>query len=146
MKGAPGIAPDFAKTPFVMYLSSRRVKAKAGVSLGEVFDPYFNRDYRHFCSHQHTPNRPEPSGYDAGVMTDDVLYFAHPVFSIYRSYGAVAVQAFVLNALRRFMGDEVPVKLEGMPTTGRDINRGVANKYDFHNFQIKCLMKIKGKN
>ena len=52
-------------------------------------------------------------------MTDDVLYFAHPVFSIYRSYGAVAVQAFVLNALRRFMGDEVPVKLEGMPTTGR---------------------------
>ena len=28
--------------------------------------------------------------------------------------------------------------------TGRDINRGVANKYDFHNFQIKCLMKIKG--
>ena len=119
VKGAPGIAPDFAKTPFVMYLSSRRVKAKAGVSLGEVFDPYFNRDYRHFCSHQHTPNRPEPSGYDAGVMTDDVLYFAHPVFSIYRSYGAVAVQAFVLNALRRFMGDEVPVKLEGMPTTGR---------------------------
>ena len=61
----------------------------------------------------------EKSGYDAGVMTDDVLYFAHPVFSIYRSYGAVAVQAFVLNALRRFMGDEVPVKLEGMPTTGR---------------------------
>ena len=119
VKGAPGIAPDFAKTPFVMYLSSRRVKAKAGVSLGGVFDPYFNRDYRHFCSHQHTPNRPEPSGYDAGVMTDDVLYFAHPVFSIYRSYGAVAVQAFVLNALRRFMGDEVPVKLEGMPTTGR---------------------------
>ncbi len=118
LEPAPDFAPEYLDTPFVMYLPSRRVRKTAGVSLGKVFDPYFNRGFRHFCSHRHTPNRPEPSGYDAGVMTGDVLYFAHPVFSVYRGYGAVPLKEFVLSALRKFIGDELPVEVS-LPSTGR---------------------------
>ena len=106
------------KTPFVMYLPSRRIRARGGVSLGQVFDPYFNRGFRQFCSHQHAPYRTEPSGFDAGVMTDKVLYFAHPVFSIYRGFGMVYLQEFVVNALRRFFGADLQVRTS-MPTTAR---------------------------
>ncbi len=118
IEAAPAFAPDFAKTPFVMYLPSRRIKADGGESLGKIYDPYFNRDFRHFCSHQHTPYCPEPSGFDAGVMSDRILYFAHPVFSIYRGFGMVSLQEFVLKAVRRFLGAELQVKAK-LPTTAR---------------------------
>lgn len=115
---APEFAPSYIKTPFVMYLPSRRIRTRGGVSLGKVLDPYFNRGFRHFCSHQHAPFRTEVSNFDAGVMTGNVLYFAHPVFSIYRGFGMVYLQEFVLNALRRFIGAELQVRTS-MPTTGR---------------------------
>jgi len=89
-----------------MYLPSRRIKVRDAESLGKVFDPYFNRSFRHFCSHQHAPYRTEPSGFDAGAMSGNVLYFAHPVFTIYRAFGMVYLQEFVLNAIRRFIGAE----------------------------------------
>ena len=119
VQAAAAFAPEFATTPFVMYTRSQRIHAKPGaVSLGSVYDPYFNRDWRHFCSHQHTPYRPEPSGYDAGAMGDDVLYFAHPVFTLYRGWGAVAVREFIGRALRAFLGDALQLKTE-LPSTGR---------------------------
>ena len=101
-----------------MYLPARRIRRRSGRSLGKIFDPYFNRNYRHFCSHRHTPNRPEPSGYDAGVCDETVLYFAHPVFSIYRGYGAVPLKEFILKAIRSFLGGELPVEVS-LPSTGR---------------------------
>ena len=92
----------FVLDPIVFYATSHRIRVPTGTTLGQIHDPYFNRDYRHFCSHQHTPNRPEPSGYDAGVMTDNILYFAHPVFSLYHQVGAVAYKEFVTDAIDRF--------------------------------------------
>ncbi len=118
IEAADAFAPGFAKTPFVMYLPGRRIKVREAESLGKVYDPYFNRDFRHFCSHQHTPYRPEPSGFDAGAVNGQILYFAHPVFSIYRGFGMVYLQEFVLNAIRRFLGTELPVE-SSLPTTAR---------------------------
>ena len=118
LKPEPEFAPDYLDSPFVMYLPARRIRRRSGRSLGKIFDPYFNRNYRHFCSHRHTPNRPEPSGYDAGVCDETVLYFAHPVFSIYRGYGAVPLKEFILKAIRSFLGGELPVEVS-LPSTGR---------------------------
>ena len=116
---ADPFAPESVHTPFVMYMASQRIRVNDGVSLGRVYDPYFNRTYGHFCSHQHTPFRPEPSGYDAGVMSGRILYFAHPVFSIYRAYGAVIVKEFIVNAIRRFMGNGTRLSVSGLPSQGR---------------------------
>ena len=118
IKASESFAPDFVKTPFVMYLPSHRIKVKGGTSLGEIFDPYFNRNYAHFSSHQHTPYKPEPSGFDAGVMTDSILYFAHPVFSLYAGYGNVGLKHFVTNAVSAFAGKELSVHTN-LPSQGR---------------------------
>ncbi|HEY8966010.1 MAG TPA: alpha-amylase family protein, partial [Candidatus Methylacidiphilales bacterium] len=117
---AEGFRAGFVGTPLVMYTRSERVRATTGRSLGQVFDPYFNRAYDHFCSHQHTPNRPEPSGYDAGTISaaGNVAYLAHPVFSLYAGFGAVAHRDYVLAVLDALLGAARTVRVS-LPSQGR---------------------------
>jgi len=102
-----------------MRMPSRRMKVTDGRSLGKVYDPYFNRTVRHFCSHQYTPYETQESGYDAAVISGSILYFAHPVFSLYRATGAVVLQQFFKKALEAFLGDERQVISNNFPSTGR---------------------------
>jgi len=108
----------FVNMPLVMYERSQRIKVTNGTSLGQIFDPQFNRTWEHYCSHQHTPNQEEPSGFDCGVRHDAILYFAHPVFRHYRSYGAVAYREFIVRSLRSFLGDAVSVATN-LPSSAR---------------------------
>ena len=120
------LRPGFVSTPMVMHPSdwipgggnSQRVTVTDGVSLGDVYDPYFNRTWEHFCSHQHTPNRPEKSGFACGVRKGAIAYLAHPVFTLYARRGMVAVRDYALRVLRDLIG-ETTVEVEGLPSTGR---------------------------
>jgi hypothetical protein len=114
----PDLRASFVSTPLVVYLPSHRIRASDGNSLGRVYDPYFNRTYQHFCSHQHTPNRPEPSGYDCGVHKANIVYLAHPVFALYHDYGAVAYKEYIAKALRLLLGEST-VRTATLPSTGR---------------------------
>jgi len=120
---AADVRPSFVETPLVMYYGSHRIRVKKGsgaVSLGKVYDPYFNRTVHHFCSHQHTPNKPTPSAFDCGVMKGNLLYLAHSVFTMYNDFGAVAYQEYVHKCLRLLLGKDATVTaVEGLPTTGR---------------------------
>ncbi|AQQ70297.1 Beta-galactosidase trimerization domain protein [Limihaloglobus sulfuriphilus] len=109
---------SYVNSPLVMYLPSRRIKVTTGKSLGVVYDPYFNRTARHFCSHQHTPYKPQPSGYDCGVINGSVMYLAHPVFSIYRGYGAAAYKEYAIRCIDMLLGDDKSLKTN-MPSTAR---------------------------
>jgi hypothetical protein len=114
----PTLRAPFVNMPQVMYERSHRIRATRGESLGQIFDPYFNRTWEHFCSHQHTPNQPEPSGFDCGVRHGNILYFAHPVFRHYRTYGAVANREFIARAIRSFLGEAVSLSTN-LPSTAR---------------------------
>jgi len=98
------LRPTFVDSPFVAYLPSQRLVATRGRSLGQVFDPYFNRAWDHFCSHQHAPARPEASGFDLGVRHGAITTLAHPVFTLYQAYGAVATKEFIHRLLRSILG------------------------------------------
>ncbi len=115
----PGLRADFVGHPMIMYARSQRIRATHGESLGTVFDPYFDRRWEHFCSHQHAPNRPEPSGFDCGVRHGNILYFAHPVFRHYRTSGAVAHREFVVRALREFLEGQLTLTTHNLPSTAR---------------------------
>jgi hypothetical protein len=101
-----------------MYLRSQRIRTTAGQSLGEIYDPYFNRTYQHFCSHQHTPPNTKPSGFDCGVIHGNIAYLAHPVFSLYRTYGAVAYRSYVAKVIDRLLGPAATLKTN-LPSTAR---------------------------
>ncbi len=100
-------SPDFLSTPFVMYGANTELEANPGaISAGEVYYPYFNRAPGHFCSHQHTPNHPEASGFSAAVMTDQTLLFAHEIFAVYRSNGSAVLRHFVTSLLETAVGND----------------------------------------
>jgi Hypothetical glycosyl hydrolase 6/Beta-galactosidase trimerisation domain len=115
---APEFRSPFVNTPLVMYTRSERIRATTGQSLGEIYDPYFNRDFRHFCSHQHTPNRPEPSGFDCGVRHGNIVYLTHPVFTLYFGYGAVAYKDYVLAAINSLLGNSRTLRAK-LPSSAR---------------------------
>ncbi len=114
----PELRPEFLETPFVSYIRSQRIRVAEGESLGQVYDPYFNRTYAHYSSHQHTPFRPDPSGYDLGVLHGRVLYFSAPVFSLYRGFGATLTKDVVQRGIRKLMGDALNVR-SNLPSTAR---------------------------
>ena len=112
------VKPDFIRSPMVMYIRSKRIKVSDGESLGQVYDPYFNRTFKHFSSHQHTPYDKSGSGYDCGVTKNNILYLAHPVFSIYRGLGAVTYSQYASNALKLLLADDISFS-SNMPSTAR---------------------------
>ncbi|MBR2439584.1 MAG: beta-galactosidase trimerization domain-containing protein [Lentisphaeria bacterium] len=118
IESAPEFVPDNITTPFVMYRESLKLKVLNGKTLGKIYDPYFVRSYKHFCSHQHTPNKPEASGYDAGIMTGNTLYFAHPVFTVYGVFGSVILKHYLRNVINTFLEDELLITTT-LPSQGR---------------------------
>ncbi len=122
---------QFVRGPQIQYVRSQRIRATSGKSLGQVFDPYFDRTWEHFCSHQHAPNQPKPSGYDCGVWHGSILYFSHAVFRNYRGWGAVSDREFVSRAIRSFMGDDLTL-LTNLPSAARVSLTKLTAKPDHH--------------
>ncbi|MCH6257539.1 hypothetical protein MLD52_13340 [Puniceicoccaceae bacterium K14] len=112
------LKPDVTQSPLVMYHASQIIRAETGQSLGKVCNSYFNRTYKHFSSHQHTPNNPNDCQYDCGTLKGNILYLAHPVFSIYRGLGAVAYKQYVVRAIDMILGDEKSL-VTNLPSTAR---------------------------
>ena len=133
LQASPRFAPEGITTPFVMYRPSLKMKVKAGDSLGAVLDPWFTRSYEHFCSHQHTPNKKESSGFDAGVLTENYLCFAHPVFTLYALYGTVILKNFILKAVKAFLKDDLQI-VTSLPSQGRVslLEQKEEKRYIFH--------------
>ncbi len=105
--------------PQVVYERGARVAPAVGTSvLADVWQPYFNRTYAHFCSHRHTPAE-KPSGYPGAVASANAVYFAHPLFAGYMRHGVLTYKRLVLNALRRLLPEEQRLTVSSAPSTAR---------------------------
>jgi len=111
------LPPSFVDSPLVMYMRSQQVKTTSGRQLAGIRNPYFNRTWEHFCSHQHAPAS-EVSGYAAAIKKDNILYLAHPIFSIYGALGAVAYREYAANAIRLMLNNEQGITTN-LPSTAR---------------------------
>ena len=69
---------DFVDDPLFMYQPAERIRLTDGTSLGEVYEPYFDRTPRHFSGHVNTPSQPDAVGFAAGSSKGDFTYFALP--------------------------------------------------------------------
>jgi hypothetical protein len=78
---------------------------------------YFNRTWEHYCSHQHAPDAPGEVA-PAAVLGKQIAYFAHNLFSAYRSYGQPLYRDFFAAALRHLLDGKLPVETN-LPSTGR---------------------------
>lgn len=94
------IGQSLPATEHVIYLRGQQVSPLPDAEvLASVIVPYFNRDFRHFCSHQHTPSSHQ-TAYPAVVRHGNVIYFAHPIFTQYRQRAPRWVKTLFFNALK----------------------------------------------
>ena len=102
-------------TGYVMYGSGERVRC-IGTELGARENPYFNRSYKHFCSHQHTPNSGE---YGGAGMTEgqDGIYIAWDIFNDYAVSGEIHLKQIMVFALDRLLGERKTL-ITNLPAQG----------------------------
>lgn len=118
---APGaaLAEGVLRTEHVVFERGLEVAIRPGSGaeqLAEVWHPYFNRTWEHFCSHRHTP--PErPGGFPAVVATEQAVYFAHPLFTALMKHGVRTYGRLLRQALRRLLPE--PLVRTSAPSTAR---------------------------
>jgi len=115
---AGGLRADGVDDPLFMYESSQRIEAAPGASLGDIYDPYFDRTRRRFSGHVNTPSQPDPSGFASGSQKGAYTYAAHEVFSIYKRIGAVAMLEIIEKLVQKALGKAALVET-GLPRAGR---------------------------
>ena len=101
----------------VLYGRGLRVRPAAGSEvLAGVVEPYFDRDWRHFCSHNQTP--PDKlTAYPAAMVRGRVGYIAYPIFRLFATHGLAAYRQLVGGCIERLMGRSIvetsgPVTME----------------------------------
>ncbi len=99
------LAVGLPNTEHVMYIHGMHVAAEGDTQvLADVIAPYFDRTYRHFCSHLQAPSsgrvvRP------AVVQRGSAIYFSHPIFTQYQTKAPRWCRQLFLNALDRLLPD-----------------------------------------
>ncbi len=114
----PGWTPaPLEQTSFVLYAPSQKIKVvgKDTAVLGHREEPYFNREWRHFSSHQHTPGTRQEAG-PGLVRGPDGIYFAWAVFEDYAAKGSLICRKIVEHALHLLLPQ--PTLTTDLPAQG----------------------------
>lgn len=109
------IGSSLPHTEHAMYLRGSVVTPLPGTEvLAWTRTPYFERSWRHFISHRHTPSNGQ-QGTPAVTQAGRVIYFAHPVFGQYHDNAPRWVKVLVRDALLRLLPD--PILTHDGPST-----------------------------
>ena len=85
--------------------------------MATVREPYFSRTAGHYCGHKNTPFKDEVAEYPALVMTENVLYFAHPIFKSYNSTGNFILQKYIMQSIEKIY--DKMLKVDNFYSCGR---------------------------
>ena len=93
------IARGVPASDHVMYDRGTRVTAKAGTQvLAKIVEPYFERTWDHFSSHNQTPGD-KLSRYAAATLRGQVAYISYPIFSSFATHGNYPYRLLVQKVL-----------------------------------------------
>lgn len=106
---------EWLNAGFVIYNTMKNVAATTGEVMGDRQDPFFNRDYLHFCSHQHAPSTQVSAG-PAMVKTTNTVYIAFDAFKQYAEMGQVVLRDIITRGIRELLPD--PVLVTNLPSQG----------------------------
>lgn len=143
LKGPAPYSPDFIvpkgeigkglpETEHVMYMRGLEVEPEPGSQvLADVVVPYFNRTYKHFCSHRHTPSSGKV-GYPGIIRNGRSIYFIHPIFSQYYKNAPLWCKKLFLNALDMLLPEPL-VRVKAPSTTLVTLNEQTTeNRWVLH--------------
>lgn len=112
------LATNMVRSPYLNFMSGLKTKATGEAEiLARTVSPYFNRTYRHFCSHGVTPPSGKDAGYPSVVRKGSVIYIAHKVFTMYKESGMKLHRDLVNNCLGLLLPD--PLVKTSLQSLGR---------------------------
>ena len=107
--------------PFLNYDAAPRYAPVGGGGaevLAAVREPYFDRTYGRYTSHQETPYRLEDAPHAAVARKGNVAVIAHPLGRMYSEHGA-RVHRELLRAVLAVLGFAPKIRLTGFGSSGR---------------------------
>ena len=113
----PQLGKGLVRSPFLNYTAALRVKATSGRVLAAIHEPYFDRTYGHYCSHQNTPNRLEAAEHAGALQKGRILFLAHGLGKLYHEHGARLHRDLFIQALDRL--HTRPLLRTCLPSSGR---------------------------
>jgi hypothetical protein len=109
------IGAGLRATEHAMYMRGLDVRAAGGAqTLADTVASYFDRTWRHFCSHRQTPSSGEARG-PAIVRNGGAIYFAQPIFSQYAQNAPRWCKQLFLNAVNALLPE--PLVRHSGPST-----------------------------
>ena len=133
-------ADGICKSSYLMRSAAEKITGDA--VLGWRQEPYFNRTAEHFCSHRHTPYRPEYAG-PGMTQGKHGIYIAWSVFHEYAQTGHLIAKRTVEFALDRLLGESKTLQTnlgaQGAATLMKQQNRYI-------NHLLYAVPVTRGKN
>jgi hypothetical protein len=121
------IGKNLPVTEHVMYLRGTEIKAVKGSKvLMDTIKPYFDRTFKHYCSHLQTPSSGK-KGYPAVVRKGNVIYMNHPIFTTYETFAPIWCRDMLFDAIENLMPEKL-VKHDGPKSIVATINEQKSEK------------------
>ena len=127
------LGTGLVSSPFLNYQAALRVRPDRNAEvLAAIHEPYFDRTYEKYCSHQNTPYQLEAATHSGALRKGNVVFLPHFLGNMYLRHGARLHRDFFINALRLIYTN--PMLKIDMPSCGRvsllhqaDLRRYVAH-------------------
>ena len=116
------VSTDVPPTDHVMYEKGLRVTPAGGATvLARVVEPYFDRAWDHFSSHNQTPGD-RVSRYAAAVRKGRVAYIPYPIFGAFGKHGSQSYRLLVRNILDLLLPEPL-LRVEAPTSTEATVTR-----------------------
>ncbi|MDR2834234.1 MAG: beta-galactosidase trimerization domain-containing protein [Streptococcaceae bacterium] len=89
---------NLPKEEIVLHGKSLEVELENAQILGEEIRPMYQRNFQHYFSHFQAPIG-EKSDYPVATQNNEVIYFSHPLFEMYKIHGVQQYKQMVIEAL-----------------------------------------------
>ncbi len=90
--------------------------AEGAETLASVEPPYFNRTWKHFCSHLHAPSAGKAE-YAGALRKGNIFYFMHPLFAQYQDNAPLWCKQLVQAAVKLLLPGAPLVETPGAPSS-----------------------------
>ena len=113
----------------------------AARTIAGIIPPYFERNYRHFCSHRQTPPAPVPAA-EAGIFTSgNCICISSPLFTDYMINGYLTHRDLIGRCIGLLL--ENPLLLTDLPSVTEVTIREKENALIVHLLNYVCRKKCR---
>lgn len=92
-------------TEYIMRAENYRIRNVDGEVIAKGKNPYFNRNAKHFCSHQHAPDNDEMP-FETAVIKNNIGYIGWNIFTGYAVHGDLHIKELVNGVIKKLMNDD----------------------------------------